>query len=108
MHFVQAQSAAALATLQKSCQAAKSMVAAGRVDDAFNVANSIDPNILKVSLTRADVILSRTLCLPLPSHLSHTCAARQTHRSALAAAGSAPTVHSEDQEVRGDAATTDT
>ncbi|CAK0774033.1 hypothetical protein CVIRNUC_004127 [Coccomyxa viridis] len=43
----QAQSAAALITLQKSCQAAKSMVAAGRVDDAFNIANSIDPNILK-------------------------------------------------------------
>ena len=69
---MQAQSAAALATLQKSCQAAKSMVAAGRVDDAFNIANSIDPNILKVHLTRADVILTSITCLPLPRAIFQT------------------------------------
>ena len=69
---VQAQSTAALATLQKSCQAAKSMVAAGRVDDAFNIANSIDPNILKVHRTRADVTLTSTTCLPLRGTIFQT------------------------------------
>ena len=80
---MQAQSAAALASLQKSCQAAKSMVAAGRVDDAFNIANSIDPNILKVHLTRADVILASVTCLPLPRAISQAHVPHARHGQTL-------------------------
>ncbi len=80
---VQAQSAAALITLQKSCQAAKSMVAAGRVDDAFNIANSIDPNILKVHLARADVILTLKTCLPLPRAIFQTHVPHARHGRTL-------------------------